>query len=79
MQLLDEHPELDAIFCSSDTLEHGVLIEAQSRGLRVPEEVFTLTINGRYTQETKAVSDSAIDIRSTSALATARVAWLAPR
>ena len=34
----------------------------RSRGLRVPEEVFTLTINGRYTQETKAVSDSAIDI-----------------
>ena len=34
----------------------------KSRGLRIPEEVFTLTINGRYTQDTKAVSDSAIDI-----------------
>jgi glutamine synthetase len=34
----------------------------RSRGLRIPEEVFTLTINGRYTQDTKAVSDSAIDI-----------------
>lgn len=39
VQLLDEHPELDAIFCSSDTLAHGVLIEAQSRGLRVPEDL----------------------------------------
>ncbi|WP_229262468.1 LacI family DNA-binding transcriptional regulator [Duganella radicis] len=37
--LLDEHPEIDAIFCSSDTLAHGVLIEAQSRGLRVPEDL----------------------------------------
>lgn len=37
--LLDQHPELDAIFCSSDTLAHGVLIEAQSRGLRVPEDL----------------------------------------
>ena len=24
----------------------------KSRGLRIPEEVFTLTINGRYTQDT---------------------------
>ncbi len=34
----------------------------RSRGLRIPEEVFTLTINGRYTPDTAAVSDSAIDI-----------------
>ena len=34
----------------------------RSRGLRVPEEVFTLTINGRFVSETNAVSDSAIDI-----------------
>jgi glutamine synthetase len=34
----------------------------KSRGLRIPEEVFTLTINGRYVQDTKAVSDSAVDI-----------------
>ena len=34
----------------------------RSRGLRIPEEVFTLTINGRYVEDTRAVSDSAIDI-----------------
>ncbi len=34
----------------------------RNRGLRIPEEIFTLTINGRYVQETQAVSDSAIDI-----------------
>lgn len=28
-----------AIFCSSDVLAHGVLVEAQSRGLKVPEEI----------------------------------------
>jgi LacI family gluconate utilization system Gnt-I transcriptional repressor len=39
IKLLDEHPGLDAIFCSSDTLAHGVLIEAQSRGLRVPQDL----------------------------------------
>jgi glutamine synthetase len=34
----------------------------KSKGLRVPEEVFTLTINGRFVSDTNAVSDSAIDI-----------------
>jgi glutamine synthetase len=34
----------------------------RNRGLRIPEEIFTLTINGRYVQETQAVSDSAIDV-----------------
>ncbi len=34
----------------------------RSRGLRIPEEIFTLTINGRYVQDTSAVSDSAVDI-----------------
>jgi glutamine synthetase len=34
----------------------------RSKGLRVPEEVFTLTINGRFVSDTEAVSDSAIDI-----------------
>jgi glutamine synthetase len=34
----------------------------RNRGLRIPEEVFTLTINGRYVADTNAVSDSAIDI-----------------
>jgi LacI family gluconate utilization system Gnt-I transcriptional repressor len=28
-----------AVFCSSDTLAHGVLIEAQSRGLSVPGDL----------------------------------------
>ncbi|MGH6908229.1 MAG: glutamine synthetase, partial [Aestuariivirga sp.] len=48
----------------------------RSRGLRVPEEVFTLTINGRYTTDTKAVSDSAIDIYMQADVETIRfVPW----
>jgi glutamine synthetase len=34
----------------------------KTRGLRIPEEIFTLTINGRFVQDTSAVSDSAVDI-----------------
>jgi LacI family gluconate utilization system Gnt-I transcriptional repressor len=32
-------PDLRAIFCSSDLLAQGVLIEAAVRGLRVPEDL----------------------------------------
>ena len=35
---------------------------AKSRGLRIPEEVFTLTITGRYVWETAATDDSSIDV-----------------
>jgi glutamine synthetase len=50
----------------------------RSRGLRVPEEVFTLTINGRYVSDTKAVSDSAIDIYMQPDVETIRfVPWYA--
>lgn len=33
-----DHP-IDAVFCSSDVLALGVLAEAQSRGIRVPEQL----------------------------------------
>jgi LacI family gluconate utilization system Gnt-I transcriptional repressor len=38
-KLLDAHPGTDAVFCSSDTLGLGVLIELQARGVSVPGEV----------------------------------------
>jgi LacI family transcriptional regulator, gluconate utilization system Gnt-I transcriptional repressor len=38
-RLLDAHPETDAVFCSSDTLALGVLIEAQARGIAVPQSL----------------------------------------
>ena len=37
--LLAQHPKLDAIWCSSDVLAHGVITEAQARGLRVPQDL----------------------------------------
>ncbi|MGJ7508307.1 LacI family DNA-binding transcriptional regulator [Variovorax sp. GT1P44] len=35
-ELLRDQPEVDAVFCSSDLLALGVLVEAQSRGIDVP-------------------------------------------
>ncbi|MFC7409514.1 MULTISPECIES: LacI family DNA-binding transcriptional regulator [Hydrogenophaga] len=37
--LLDAHPLTDAVFCTSDMLALGVLIEAQTRGLAVPDQL----------------------------------------
>jgi LacI family gluconate utilization system Gnt-I transcriptional repressor len=38
-ELLQKDPTLQAIFCSSDQLAQGVMVEAQTRGLRVPEDL----------------------------------------
>jgi LacI family gluconate utilization system Gnt-I transcriptional repressor len=38
-RLLDRGPLPRAVFCSSDTLAHGVLMEAQARGLSIPAEL----------------------------------------
>lgn len=35
--LLGRHPDIDAVFCSSDILALGVMTEAQARGIAVPE------------------------------------------
>ncbi|MEM5316430.1 LacI family DNA-binding transcriptional regulator [Paraburkholderia sp. JHI869] len=34
--LLDEHPDIDAVFCGADIMALGVLMEARSRNLDVP-------------------------------------------
>ncbi|WP_342642718.1 glutamine synthetase family protein [Rhodoligotrophos ferricapiens] len=44
-----------------------------SRGLRVPEEVFSLTVTGRYVWETDAFDDAAIDMYLKPDMATLRV------
>jgi LacI family transcriptional regulator len=39
LALLDEHPDLDAIFVASDLMASGVLLALRERGLRVPDDV----------------------------------------
>ena len=39
IDLLARHHDIDAVFCSSDLLAVGVLLEARARGLRVPEDL----------------------------------------
>ncbi|MEO7741908.1 MAG: LacI family DNA-binding transcriptional regulator, partial [Usitatibacter sp.] len=37
--LIERHPGIDAVVCSSDMLALGVLTEAHARGIRVPDEI----------------------------------------
>jgi LacI family transcriptional regulator len=39
LTLVDEHPDLDAIFVASDLMASGVLLALEERGLRVPHDV----------------------------------------
>jgi LacI family gluconate utilization system Gnt-I transcriptional repressor len=38
-RLLEQAPDTDAVFCSTDVIAHGVLIEARVRGIRVPQDL----------------------------------------
>jgi LacI family transcriptional regulator len=37
--LLDQHPDVDAVFCGSDQVARGVMDSLRERGLRVPDDV----------------------------------------
>ncbi len=38
-RLFDKHPEVDAVFCSTDVAAWGVMTEASKRGRRIPEDI----------------------------------------
>ena len=38
-RLLDEHPDIDAVFTASDLVACGVINEIEKRGIRVPEDI----------------------------------------
>lgn len=39
VELLTQNPSMDSVFCSSDIIALGVLIEAKSRGMQVPGDI----------------------------------------
>ncbi|EWT02038.1 LacI family transcriptional regulator [Intrasporangium oryzae NRRL B-24470] len=49
LTLLDEHPDVDAIFVASDLMASGVMLALEERGLRVPQDVAIVGFdNSRY-------------------------------
>jgi LacI family transcriptional regulator, gluconate utilization system Gnt-I transcriptional repressor len=45
-ELLAQDPKLEAIHCSSDGLAQGLMVEAQARGLRVPQDIAVCGLGG---------------------------------
>jgi LacI family transcriptional regulator, gluconate utilization system Gnt-I transcriptional repressor len=45
-ELLAQDPKLEAIHCSSDGLAQGLMVEAQARGLRIPEDLAVCGFGG---------------------------------
>jgi LacI family transcriptional regulator len=50
-QLLDRHPEVDAIFVENDLMAAGCIQLAVSRGLRVPQDLALVGYDDRYLAE----------------------------
>jgi LacI family transcriptional regulator len=49
LALVDEHPDVDAIFVASDLMASGALLALEERGLRVPDDVAVVGFdNSRY-------------------------------
>lgn len=46
LQFQQQHPDIDAIFCTNDDLAVGVLLECQEQGKNVPEEIAIAGFHG---------------------------------
>lgn len=61
-ELLQQDPQIRAVFCSSDGLAEGVLTAARARGLRVPEDLAVLGFGGAEFAEYLSPSLSTVHI-----------------
>jgi DNA-binding LacI/PurR family transcriptional regulator len=63
-QLLDERPEVTAVFAANDVMALGALSELAERGLRVPEDVSVIGYDDTPLAATRYVGLTSIDDRS---------------
>ncbi|WP_420369772.1 LacI family DNA-binding transcriptional regulator [Curtobacterium sp. L1-20] len=63
-QLLDEHPDVTAVFAANDVMAIGALSELAARGLRVPEDVSVMGYDDTPLAATRYVGLTSIDDRS---------------
>jgi len=63
-RLLDEHPDVTAVFATNDVMAIGALSELAARGLRVPEDVSVIGYDDTPLAATRYVGLTSIDDRS---------------
>lgn len=62
--LLDEHPDVTAVFAANDVMALGAMSELAARGLRVPEDVSVIGYDDTPIAATRFVGLTSIDDRS---------------
>lgn len=50
-QLLQDHPDLDGVFCATDSMGHGALLALKEAGKRVPEDVSVVAFGNDWANE----------------------------
>ncbi|MBQ8469368.1 MAG: LacI family DNA-binding transcriptional regulator [Clostridia bacterium] len=50
-RLLKDHPDLDGVFCATDSMGHGALLALKEAGKRVPEDVSVVAFGNDWANE----------------------------
>lgn len=72
-RLLDRHPELTALFVASDEMAMGAMLAARERGLRVPEDLSLIGVDGHDISELVGLTTMAQPVERQGAEAAAIV------
>ena len=56
-ELLEEHPDLDAVMCATDIIAHGAMKALKERGKRIPDDVSIAGVGDNWAD---LVSDPAL-------------------
>lgn len=61
-ELLDRHPDVTAVFASSDEMAMGVVVAARERGLRIPQDLSVIGVDGHELGEVVGLTSVAQDV-----------------
>ncbi|WP_146843060.1 LacI family DNA-binding transcriptional regulator [Cellulomonas composti] len=68
-ELLTRHPDVTSVFVTSDEMAMGVIAAARDRGLRVPEDLSVIGVDGHELGEVVALTTVAQDVHAQGVLA----------
>ncbi|MGP7959424.1 LacI family DNA-binding transcriptional regulator [Sanguibacter sp. A247] len=68
-RLLDRHPDLTALFVASDEMAMGAMLAARERGLRIPEDLSLMGVDGHEISELVGLTTMAQPVEEQGAAA----------